>query len=140
MYNLPELAKTAEDRFLNWSYDQKIPALLTALAAHKELPKPIEVQAEKLNYLLVKAEVYCRYREALSHLTQSESVYRVFNGQDGNAQSNLALTSLMPDPALSDKAGDVAVHFANQMARMEKEFTEANVDYCAILRFLRHGT
>lgn len=132
MKSKQELWDMIEQR-MDWSWDTKIPALLLALSAIPSLPQEMKEQETILNALLIKAEMYGRYRIALDGLTSNEVRIRLESQPAGGTINNLTVNQAS---AAAEK-GASTEKLITEISRLEKEITSSKLDIGAILRFLR---
>jgi len=125
-----------EDRSMGWTWDTRIPALLTALSTFSDLPREIKLQEDILNSILARADLYGVLRTSLNCLTSNETSIRVSGPASGLSVEDLSVPRPEPHP----RAGDAALdRLVTELCRLEKEFTATRLDYPAILRFLRNA-
>ena len=126
-----EILSTLEELFTGWSFDVRY--ILYALSRCPELPKNIEADARALSQLVVKTEALNIFRIALHNLTTRE--YRLNTQQvkdDAKPQQPFTFA-----PTISASEATAIPALIEEIRRLEGELSKVNVDYVAILKFLR---
>lgn len=125
-----QMLSELEERSMGWTWDTRIPALVTALGMIESLPREMKDQEELLSSMLMKAELYGRFREALAGLTSNMIHLRL---EAPESISNVTVPS-EPRAGVKDAAIDRLI---NEMCRLGKEFDNSKIDYAGVMRFLR---